>query len=86
MVTFENKKTPVKLYEHTIYNLGGKNLDMALLDRVCDRFIEENKDDGADPRKTKKSCLRLIDAVEKARIALSCDDEATLDVDNVVGD
>ena len=44
LITFESGKQPIKQYEDAILNLGGKNLDMALLDLVCEKFIEENDD------------------------------------------
>ena len=56
---------------------------------MLEAFTEEIQDefDGfGDPKSNKKSLIRLLDGIEKARKALSADTEATLTVENIVGD
>ena len=74
---------PELVFHHYDQNLGGRNLDWELLQFVSEEF---KNDTGLDPRDHKKSILRLMDDVEKTRIALSGDHEANIDVDNIVGD
>lgn len=49
-------------------NLGGSNIDQALIDHVSDTFL---KTDGIDLRKDTIALQRLVEACEKAKIELS---------------
>jgi len=48
--------------------LGGTDMDNAIIDYICAKFKEEN---GIDLRKDKMALMRLKDAAEKAKIELS---------------
>ena len=66
-------------------NLGGRDLDYVVMREVSDKFKEEF-DLEENPHDDKKRCIRMLDAVEKGRKALSADTEADVKVDTLMDD
>ena len=64
-------------------NLGGRDLDIKLLEMLSDQVFSEHGERVIDQLKPR---LRALEGIEKARKALSGDTEATLSVDNLIGE
>ena len=63
-------------------NLGGRNLDYQLMEKISKTFYEENNEElDEEPINNKKSRLSMLAAIEKARITLSGDTETTINID-----
>ena len=60
------------LKESSDQNLGGRDLDQALLNYVADEFTKEN-DGVRNPKEIKKCRLRMEKEIDKARVTLSGD-------------
>lgn len=64
-------------------NLGGRDLDWQVLLFLANEFQEQHQTEN-NPKDAKKSRLRMLDSIEEARKALSGDDEAFLDIDQLL--
>ena len=56
--------------------MGGRDLDWSLLEQQFQKFIEDNELGDVDLKAKKKNCIRMLDAVEKTKKALSSDTDA----------
>ena len=83
--TFSAQTTQVEFYEYEP-TLGGRDLDWSLLEQQFQKFIEENELEDVDLYEKKKNCIRMLDAVEKTKKALSSDTEAQIEIDYLHGD
>lgn len=68
---------------HSDRNLGARNFDYLLADRLGEEF---NKKVGADPRKNIRARLRMLDVIEKQRKILSANLEATIHLECLLED
>ena len=64
-------------------NLGGTDMDEALVDYICEKFKEEN---GIDLKKDKTAMQRLKEAAEKAKIELSSTLETEINLPFITAD
>lgn len=70
------------LFCHSDKNLGGRDLDWQILEVVCEEIYEENKDELKEsPIKNRKTRLGMLESIEKFRLQLSGDTEATLNLE-----
>jgi len=63
---------------HSDRNLGGRDFDYAILEKVAAEF---DKKHGNDPMENVRCKLRIMEAAEKARKVLTADTEANIGVD-----
>ena len=67
-------------------NLGGRDLDWLLLKSIASRFNEEHEVDIMKNKKTVYKMLSKGEGIPKCREALSADDTATVNQDDVGDD
>lgn len=67
LVEFQTSKLKI-LYHHSDRNLGARNLDEIVLEKLGQEFLEKFD---CDPRKNVKCRLRMLDVIEKQRKILS---------------
>ena len=60
--------------------MGGRDLDWQILEEVCREITDEGGLDES-PIKNKKTYLGLLESIEKFRLNLSGDTEATMDLE-----
>ena len=77
-------KTNFKILSQTWdKNLGARDFDVLVMNKYAEEF---NTKFGADPRKSPKSVLRMLDAIEKCRKILSGISEAHLTIECLMED
>ena len=64
-------------------NLGARNMDVLLVERLGEEF---NKKYGADPRKNVRARLRMLDVIEKQRKILSGNKECSIHLESLLED
>ena len=64
-------------------NLGARNMDLLLLDKLGEEFAKKV---GSDPRKQARCRLRMLDIIEKQRKILSANLEATVHLESLLED
>jgi molecular chaperone DnaK (HSP70) len=62
---------------------GGRDFDIAIFGHLAEVFYNKNK---IDLRKEKKSCLRLLEQITKARKTLTANSEVMISVDSIYDD
>jgi heat shock 70kDa protein 4 len=68
---------------NTDRNLGGRNMDYILLEKIGEEFTKKF---GIDPRKNVRCRLRMLDAIEKQRKILSSIKETSIHLDSLLED
>ena len=63
---------------HSDRNLGGRNFDYAMMEKLAGEFDKKHKN---DPMENVRCKLRIMEACEKARKVLTADTEANIGVD-----
>jgi len=82
IASFTQKK--VKIISHkSSRNLGARNFDASILNKVGEEFFLKYK---VDPWTNPKSRIRMLDTIEKARIILSANIEAGLNIECLLDD
>jgi heat shock protein 4 len=77
-------KTKMKiLCHHSDRNLGARNFDYLLVDKLGEAFTKKV---GSDPRKNIRARLRMLDVIEKQRKILSANLEATIHLESLLED
>lgn len=71
------------LCHHSDRNLGARNMDYLLLEKLGEEFTKKY---GVDPRKQVRSRLRMLDIIEKQRKVLSANLEATIHLESLLED
>lgn len=82
IASFEKSKMKI-LVHNSDRNLGARNFDYLLVDRLGEEF---SKKFGADPRKNVRARLRMLDVIEKQRKILSANAEATIHLESLLED
>ena len=59
-------------------NLGGRDFDLAVMEKLGGEFEQKH---GCDPREGPRTRLRMMESIEKARKILSADKEAGINID-----
>ena len=59
-------------------NLGGRDLDWVIFEKLNEEFIGKG---GCNLKEKKKMRFNMLNAIERARKALSCDTDATITID-----
>jgi molecular chaperone DnaK (HSP70) len=77
IASFTNQRVKI-ISHHSERNLGARDFDYTLMKKFSQEF---DKKYGADPMESPRCRLRMMDAIEKARIILSADKEATINID-----
>ena len=77
IASFVQGKTKIIIHKSD-RNLGGRDFDMAILEKVGGEFAEKY---GADPRKNARCIIRMMEAIEKCRKMLSSVPDAPLNID-----
>ncbi len=82
VASFTQKK--VKIVSHAYdRNLGGRNFDALIVDRLSEEF---EKKYGVNPKESPKARLRMLNQIEKGRKTLSANKEATIAVECLMED
>jgi molecular chaperone DnaK (HSP70) len=63
---------------HSERNLGARDFDYALMTKFSKEFDQKH---GSDPMESPRCRLRMMEAIEKARIIISADKEAVINID-----
>lgn len=74
---FEPEKVKIVCH-HSDRNLGGRNFDYLIMDKLGDEFDRKY---GCDPREAPRCRLRMLEAAEKARKMLSAYKETQINLD-----
>lgn len=82
IASFTQKKVKI-LAHNSDRNLGARNFDALLLDKISDEF---NSKYGCDPREAPRVRSRLLDAIEKARKVLSGIKETDISIECLMED
>jgi heat shock protein 4 len=82
IASFLKGKTRIVIHKSD-RNLGARNMDALLVDRLGEEF---NKKYGADPRKNIRCRLRMLDVIEKQRKILSGVKDATIHLESLLED
>ena len=82
VASFEKSKMKI-LVHNSDRNLGARNFDFLLVDRLGEEFAKKH---GADPRKNVRARLRMLDVIEKQRKILSANAEATVHLESLLED
>jgi len=64
-------------------NLGGRDLDYAMMQKIGEEFMTKH---GDDPRENVRCKLRMLETCEKARKMLSSDTESGISIDYLLND
>ena len=63
---------------HSDRNLGARDIDYQIMEKVGEEFAKKH---GCDPRKNDKARIRMLEGIEKTRILLSGVPDATLNLE-----
>lgn len=82
IASFTQKKVKI-LARAFSRNLGARNFDKSLLEKIGGEF---EKKYGCDPRTNPKARLRMLESIEKARIILSANQESSVNIECLLED
>jgi heat shock protein 4 len=68
---------------HSDRNLGARDLDYQVMEKLGEEFKTKY---GSDPRKSDRSRIRMLEAIEKARCMLSAVPDAVINIEYLVED
>jgi len=82
IASFTTKKMKICTH-HSDRNLGARDMDLILLEKVGGEFADKY---GCDPRKNVRTRLRMLDTIEKQRKILSANQETTINIECLMED
>ena len=82
IASFKQKESKIIVHKSD-RNLGGRDLDYSIMQKVGEEFMTKY---GDDPRENVRCRLRMLETVEKARKMLSSDTESSINIDYLLND
>ena len=82
----DGKRQASLIHSDSDQNIGGRDMDWLLHQLVIRSVQDGNEEFSFEPMKQKKQLLKLLNGVQKAREALSADDEAVVQIDEFCDD